>query len=91
MRGASTRIHTHFGRRPQPLPEMDATRLPITLALFGSMQRWQARRVFRTLGISPGPDKRGFLGYLFGFRVLTSAAALRGYGQFLLGSGRRWQ
>ena len=33
--------------------------LPITLAVFGFMQRWQARHVFRTLDIHPQPDKRG--------------------------------
>jgi biofilm PGA synthesis N-glycosyltransferase PgaC len=65
--------------------------LPITLAVFGFMQGWQARHVFRTLDIHPQPDKRGFLGYLFAYQVLTSAAALRGYGQHLAGSGRRWR
>ena len=55
------------------------------------MQRWQARHVFRTLDIHPQHDKRGFLGYLFAYQVLTSAAALRGYGQYLVGSGRRWK
>jgi biofilm PGA synthesis N-glycosyltransferase PgaC len=64
--------------------------LPITLAVFGLLQRWQARHVFRTLDIRPQSDKRGFLGYLFAYQVLTSAAALRGYGQYLVGSGRRW-
>ena len=65
--------------------------LPITLAVFGFLQRWQARHVFRTLDIHPQSDKRGFLGYLFAYQVLTSAAALRGYGQYLVGSGRRWK
>jgi poly-beta-1,6-N-acetyl-D-glucosamine synthase len=65
--------------------------LPITLAVFGFLQRWQARHVFRTLDIHPRRDKRGFLGYLFLYQVLTSAAALRGYGQHLAGSGRRWR
>jgi biofilm PGA synthesis N-glycosyltransferase PgaC len=65
--------------------------LPITLAVFGFLQRWQARHVFRTLDIQPKPDKRGFVGYLFVYQVLVSAAALRGYAQFLAGSGRRWR
>jgi len=65
--------------------------LPITLAVFGFLQRWQARHVFQTLDIHPQPDKRGFIGYLFAYQVLTSAAALRGYGQYLTGSGRRWK
>ncbi len=65
--------------------------LPITLAVFGLLQRWQAHHVFRTLEIHPQPDKRGFLGYLFAYQVLCSAAALRGYGQQLAGSHRRWK
>ena len=65
--------------------------LPITLAVFGFLQRWQARHVFRTLDIQPKPDKRGFVGYLFVYQVLVSAAALRGYAHFLAGSGRRWR
>jgi biofilm PGA synthesis N-glycosyltransferase PgaC len=65
--------------------------LPITLAIFGLLQRWQARHVFQTLDIQPRPDKRGFLSYLFAYQVLTSAAALRGYGQYLAGAGRRWR
>ena len=35
--------------------------LPITLVIFGFLERWQARHVFRTLGIHPEHDKRGFL------------------------------
>jgi hypothetical protein len=65
--------------------------LPVTLVIFGFMQRWHARHVFRTLDIHPQSDKRGFLGYLFAYQVLTSAAALRGYGQHIVGSSRRWK
>jgi hypothetical protein len=65
--------------------------LPITLAVFGFLQRWQARHVFRTLDIHLQPGKPGFVGYLFAHQVLSSAAALRGYGQYLFGSGRRWK
>ena len=65
--------------------------LPITLAVFGLMQRWQARHVFRTLAIHPESDKGGFVGYLLAYQVLTSAAALRGYSQYLVRSGRRWK
>jgi poly-beta-1,6-N-acetyl-D-glucosamine synthase len=64
--------------------------LPITLAVFGFLQRWQARHVFRTLDIHPERDKRGFIGYLFVYQVLCSAAALRGYGQHVTGTARRW-
>ena len=65
--------------------------LPITLAIFGFMRRWQERHVFRRLGVRVGSDVRGFTGYLFLYQVLTSAASLRGYGQFLLSAGRRWK
>jgi biofilm PGA synthesis N-glycosyltransferase PgaC len=65
--------------------------LPITLAIFGFLHRWQQRHVFRRLGIHPGRDARGFLGYLFVYQVLASVAALRGYGQQVAGTGRRWR
>jgi biofilm PGA synthesis N-glycosyltransferase PgaC len=65
--------------------------LPITLTVFGVLRRWQERHVFRQLGIRAEPDKRGFFAYLVAFRLLSSPASLRGYGQFLLGSARRWR
>lgn len=64
--------------------------VPITLAIFGFLRRWQERHVFRRLDIRVGSDVRGFLGYLFVYQVLTSAASLRGYAQFLTGRARRW-
>ena len=64
--------------------------LPITLAIFGLLNRWQTRHVVSRLDIHPGNSPRGFVGYLFVYQVLTSAAALRGYGQYLFGRERRW-
>ena len=64
--------------------------LPITLLVFGGLRRWQERHVFRKLGIPLEPDKRGFLCYLFLFKVLSSLASLHGYGRYALGSRRRW-
>jgi biofilm PGA synthesis N-glycosyltransferase PgaC len=65
--------------------------LPITLSVFGALRRWQERYVFRILSIPTHRDKRGFLGFLFVYRVLNSSASLQGYGQFLRGSRRRWK
>jgi poly-beta-1,6-N-acetyl-D-glucosamine synthase len=65
--------------------------LPITLAIFGFLRRWQERHVFRRLDVRVGNDVRGFLGYLFAYQVLTSAASLRGYAQYLGGATRRWK
>src|SRR4051812_25657047 len=65
--------------------------IPITLAVYGLLRRWQDRNVFRVLGIRPEPDRRGFLRYLFGYQALTSAASLRGYVQQIIGVGRRWK
>jgi poly-beta-1,6-N-acetyl-D-glucosamine synthase len=64
--------------------------LPITLLIFGFLRRWQERHVFRRLGVEVGKDARGFAGYLLVYQVLTSAASLRGYAQFLGGGARRW-
>jgi poly-beta-1,6-N-acetyl-D-glucosamine synthase len=65
--------------------------IPVTLVIFGCMRVWQTRHVFRRLDIHPERDLRGFLGYLFGYQALTSAASLRGYAQYLAGAGRRWR
>jgi len=65
--------------------------LPITLAIFAFLRYWQERHVFQRLDIHPGRDTRGFIGYLFIYQVLTSAASLRGYAQYALGSHRRWR
>jgi poly-beta-1,6-N-acetyl-D-glucosamine synthase len=64
--------------------------LPITLVIYGLLRRWQERHVFRRLDIRTEPDRRGFIAYLLVYRLFTSLAALRGYGQYLLGTTRRW-
>jgi poly-beta-1,6-N-acetyl-D-glucosamine synthase len=65
--------------------------LPITLVLYGLLRGWQERWVFRRLDVEFEPDRRGFLGYLFIYRALSSPAALRGYGQYLTGAVRSWR
>jgi biofilm PGA synthesis N-glycosyltransferase PgaC len=65
--------------------------IPVTLAIFGFLRRWQERHVFRRLGIHQVADGRGFAGYLFLYQALTSAASLRGYAQFVAGARRRWK
>ena len=65
--------------------------IPVTLLIYGLLRRWQERHVFRPLGVQPERDMRGYLGYLFAYRALTSPAALRGYWQYLSGAARRWK
>jgi biofilm PGA synthesis N-glycosyltransferase PgaC len=65
--------------------------LPVTLAIYGLLRRWQEREVFRRLDVHPGHDVAGFLGYLFAYRVLTSSASLRGYLGSVTGAPRRWK
>jgi biofilm PGA synthesis N-glycosyltransferase PgaC len=65
--------------------------LPITLVIYGLLRRWQERHVFRRLEVHPRHDVLGFFGYLFGYRALTSPAALRGYMEYLAGAPRRWK
>ena len=65
--------------------------IPVTLIVYGLLRRWQERWVFNRLGIDVEPDRRGFFGYLFGYQALASAAALRGYGQYIAGAARRWR
>jgi biofilm PGA synthesis N-glycosyltransferase PgaC len=65
--------------------------IPVTLAIFGYLRRWQERHVFRRFGIHPAEDIRGFFGYLFAYQALTSSASLRGYAQYVVGAARRWR
>ena len=65
--------------------------LPISLALYAFLRLWQDRQVFRRLGVDVGNNTGGFIGYLFVYQVLISAAALRGYGQYIIGAGRHWK
>ena len=65
--------------------------VPITLLIYSLLRRWQERHVFGPLGVGSERDRRGYLGYLFAYQALTSAASLRGYWQFLSGAARRWE
>jgi biofilm PGA synthesis N-glycosyltransferase PgaC len=65
--------------------------IPLTLLIYGVLRRWQDRTVFRRLHVHLEPDRRGFLGYLFGYQALTSVASLRGYAQHVAGARRRWK
>jgi biofilm PGA synthesis N-glycosyltransferase PgaC len=65
--------------------------LPITFAVYGLLRLWQERNVFRRLGFHPRHDTLGFFSYLFGYMVLISPAALRGYTEYLAGGPRRWR
>ena len=49
------------------------------------------RRSSVLLGVHLARDIRGFLGYLVAYQILISAAAIRGYVQYVLGAGRRWK
>jgi poly-beta-1,6-N-acetyl-D-glucosamine synthase len=51
--------------------------IPITLVIYGLLRRWQDRYVFQRLGVHPEADRRGFIGFLFGYQALTSAASCR--------------
>jgi biofilm PGA synthesis N-glycosyltransferase PgaC len=65
--------------------------LPVTLAIYGMLRRWQERHVFRRLDVHPKRDVAGFLGYLVAYRALTSTASLRGYVGLITGAPRRWK
>jgi poly-beta-1,6-N-acetyl-D-glucosamine synthase len=65
--------------------------IPVTLAIYGLLRRWQERHVFRLLDVHPKHDTGGFLGYLFAYQALTSSASLRGYAQYLARTARRWK
>jgi biofilm PGA synthesis N-glycosyltransferase PgaC len=65
--------------------------IPITIVIFNALRRWQVHHVLDKAGIRLPPDRRGFWTFLFCYQALLSSASLRGYGQYVLGSGRRWK
>ena len=65
--------------------------IPITLVIYGLLRRWQDHQVFRRLGVHPDADRRGFVGFLFGYQALTSTASLRGYAQQFIGAAWQWK
>jgi biofilm PGA synthesis N-glycosyltransferase PgaC len=65
--------------------------IPVTWTIYTLMRRWQERHVLTPLGIEFPRDRSGFWVFLFLYQGMTSAASLRGYAQFLVGSGRRWR
>jgi biofilm PGA synthesis N-glycosyltransferase PgaC len=65
--------------------------LPITIAMYALLRRWQERHVFRPYHVRLRPDRRGFWGYLLAYQALASSASLRGYVQFVTGRARRWK
>src|SRR6185295_10075447 len=65
--------------------------VPVTLAVYGLLRRWQERNVFRRLGVRREEDVGGFWSYLFLYQALTSSASIRGYLQFITGTTRRWR
>ena len=65
--------------------------VPVTVVIFSFLRRLQEHHVFRRLHIHGARDMRGFVGYLFLYQALTSAASLRGYAQYAVGAGRRWK
>jgi biofilm PGA synthesis N-glycosyltransferase PgaC len=65
--------------------------IPITIVIFNALRLWQVHHVLDKAGIRLAPDRRGFWTFLFCYQALTSAASLRGYAQYVVGSGRRWK
>jgi biofilm PGA synthesis N-glycosyltransferase PgaC len=65
--------------------------LPVTFSIYACMRVWQTHHIFRRLDIHPERNTRGFFGYVFIYQGITSAAALRGYWQYLRGGRRRWR
>jgi biofilm PGA synthesis N-glycosyltransferase PgaC len=65
--------------------------LPITLVVYGTLRRYQRRRVFGPLGLRVRRNRRGYLAYLLLYQAICSSAALIGYTQELTRSRRRWK
>ena len=65
--------------------------LPLTMAVYGGIMFYQARHVFRPLGLRVRKNKRGYIGYLLIYQVLCSFASIQGYWQHMVKTGRRWK
>jgi biofilm PGA synthesis N-glycosyltransferase PgaC len=65
--------------------------IPITIVIFNTLRRWQVHHVLDRAGIKLRSDRRGFWMFLFCYQALVSSASLRGYCQYIFGSGRRWK
>jgi biofilm PGA synthesis N-glycosyltransferase PgaC len=65
--------------------------LPITLVQYAGLRRYQSRKVFGPLGLRVRHNHVAYVGFLLGYQVLCSVAALIGYVQHFAGTRRRWK
>jgi biofilm PGA synthesis N-glycosyltransferase PgaC len=65
--------------------------LPITLAVYGGLRRYQHHKVFAPLDLKVRRNRVGYLAFILAYQVFCSAASLKGYSQELSGTHRRWK
>ncbi len=65
--------------------------LPVTLAVYGLLYRYQRRQVFEPLGLRVRRNGLGFFLFIVGYQLVMSSVSVAGYVQQLAGSRRRWK
>jgi biofilm PGA synthesis N-glycosyltransferase PgaC len=65
--------------------------IPMTLALYGLLYRFQHRAVLKPLGLAPRRDRGGLILFLLVYQLLMSVTSVIGYGQEVLRLRRSWK
>ncbi len=65
--------------------------LPVTLAVYGLLFRFQRRQVFEPLGLRVRRNGLGFFLFVVMYQLVMSSVSVVGYGQQLVGTRRRWK
>jgi poly-beta-1,6-N-acetyl-D-glucosamine synthase len=65
--------------------------LPVTLAVYGLLHRYQRRQVFEPLGLRVRRNGVGFFLFVAMYQMVMSSVSVYGYAQQLVGSRRRWK
>lgn len=65
--------------------------LPVTLAVYGLLHRFQRRQVFEPLGLRVRRNGVGFFLFVAMYQMMMSSVSVVGYAQQLVGTRRRWK
>ena len=65
--------------------------LPMTLAVYGVLFRFQRRQVFEPLGLRVRQNRWGFFFFVVVYQMVMSLVSITGYAQHVAGMRRRWK
>jgi biofilm PGA synthesis N-glycosyltransferase PgaC len=70
---------------------MTAAVLPLTLAVYGILYRYQRRQVFEPLGLRVRRNVLGLFLFIVVYQLIMSTVSVVGYAQQLAHTRRRWK